>query len=121
MVAMIAPDPATVVVFGSGFLGRPCEPGDKGGPAPVKACLRALQRVRKVVMVNEFRTSKLSYCCGVQTAGTGQYRVRRCTLCNAKFDRDFNAARNLKKCFVQHAQDGARPPGMELPAHQWWV
>jgi len=42
-----------------------CGQNREGGHATVMTCHRNLQSVRKVVPVNEFRTSQRSSCCGV--------------------------------------------------------
>ena len=112
MVGLVAPDPNTIVAFGKAYCGK----NRKGGRVPVMACRRKLQSLRKVVLIDEFRTSKRSECCGAEAEPVhGQPRRMKCSACQLEFDRDTNAAKNMAKCLWQWAVDGSRPPGLERP------
>ena len=112
MVGLVAPDPRTIVAFGKAYCGR----NRRGGRVPVLACRRKLQSVRKVVLIDEYNTSKRCSCCGEPVAPVpGQSRKMECTACAKQFDRDTNAANNMVSCLIYHAVVGSRPPGLARP------
>ncbi len=94
------------MAFGKAY----CSKNHKGGHVLVMACLSKLQSLRKVVLIDEFHTSKQSSCCGAQAEPVhGQPRRMKCSACQLEFDRDTNAAKNMAKCLQQWAEDGSQP------------
>ena len=98
-------------------------------PTPTKAVVKALQDKypRKVVLIDEYNTSKLCSDCLNQLEYTNMMvktrngqrkdiRVQRCNNCNKYWNRDVNAARNMRALFV-HARDnnGERIPAFKRP------
>ena len=64
VVRMVAPDPRTVLLFGSGFFGRNARKGDSPKrPMVVRALRRHLARHRQVVLINEYLTSQVCWRC----------------------------------------------------------
>lgn len=115
-----APDPRTVIAWGANFYGRRADTGEVFGCAPARALRRRFALKRRVVLVNEYNTSKKSHCCGADNQFLPG-RVVRCTACNSLIDRDVNGARNIRAVWDQHCENGMRPPGLEIPAGSPWM
>jgi hypothetical protein len=108
------------VIFGdatrlSGLRGR--RPG-----IPIKAMLRwAVSNGYRVFLVNEYNTSKMTSCCGVEGEHVvdGQYRYGtvRCPVCGMDWDRDRNAARNIKIAAVAAGSGNPRPLYLQWPGY----
>jgi transposase len=92
-------------------------------PAPTVAVVKELQRLcpRKVVLIDEYNTSKLCSLCysplkQTKTEGRVNWRVQRCNNCGVYWNRDVNAARNMRALYVyQRDNNGARIPAFERP------
>jgi len=109
MVGLVALDPGTIVAYGKTYCGRNC----KGGCVPVMVCRQKLQSVWKVVLIDEFRTSKRSSCCGMDVLGPARQML--CPACPLTFERNTNTANNIANRLWQHAEDGSRTRGLERP------
>jgi hypothetical protein len=110
VVHAIAPDPATVVLFGANFAGRQCVKGDVAGPVVVKGIRRALAKERVVVMVDEFNTTKCHVVCGsVLSAHREDRREKWCDVCRCAVDRDGNASLNLESVWPHYLVHRTRP------------
>jgi hypothetical protein len=92
-------------------------------PAPTVAVVKELQHLcpRKVVLIDEYNTSKLCSLCysplkQTKTEGRVNWRVQRCNSCGVYWNRDVNAARNMRALYVyQRDNNGARIPAFERP------
>lgn len=118
-------DSSTVLAYGAAMFAH----NSKGGAsARIRSFRKALSEVSVMVLINEFRTSKLcsrchtTYMKGVRQPGVkSELRgVRDCSLCHTKWMRDVNSARNMYYLFwYAMAADGARPmgyaPGTKAP------
>ena len=113
-----APDPRTIVVWGANFFGEKAVTGEQGLP-PSRALCRQFAVRRRVVLVNEYHTSKHSCCCGTPVRFLAN-RVVQCTECEQKHDRDVNGAKNIKRVWEQHLIDGGRPAGLEYDEGTVW-
>ena len=135
----VAPDPKTIVAYGSGYFGsRVACPGTADGPGPVKALRRHFAKRRLTALVDEFRTSKQCHACDgdvacplrvrcvskrylrarPDAAATRTVRVHglsHCPQCPSTWSRDANAARNILRAFLQTARDGTRPACLSRP------
>lgn len=94
----------------------------KSGVKRLKRALRA--NGATVVMVDEFKTSKTCSRCfrtveNVSYNGVKCHQVVRCTnqACRAFWQRDFNAAMNIRECFVRLVTNQPRPAEMTRGAH----
>lgn len=146
VVEHLAPNPRTILAFGANFYGRRCETGNpptfvvfgrlwqcrvsqsdcwfvagEKGRVPSRAIRRKLALHRRVVLVNEYNTSKKSCCHGADTVDAG-YRLKRCSHpgCDQVWDRDVNGARNIRRCWEQHCTNGMRPAGLDWPDNCPW-
>lgn len=107
----IAPDPRTIIVFGS-YSGRGCMRGDTQGPSPIKALRRAMARQRIVIVVDEYRTTMTHSTCGRvldprQNDPTG--REKYCPNCGVDVPRDVDAACSMVTIFVELVNTRQRP------------
>ena len=97
----------TLIAYGDGESG-PCIKGYVR--TPLKLIHESLNRNQNcdVVLINEFRTTKLCSCCyGVLKTSKSPHRFQVCQTCRKVWNRDVNAARNIKylmKCKVEGAQ-----------------
>ena len=130
----VAPDPRTVVAYGSGYFGsREACRGTVDGPGPVKALRRHFAKNRVTVLVDEFRTSRQCHRCDGEVECPSRLRfyskayrqshpdapkgrqtrvhgLSHCPQCPSTWSRDANAARNILRAFLQTMRDGTRPP-----------
>ena len=98
----------TVVAFGDGKFSST----SRGhAPGPVKQFRRELSRHCKVVNVDEFRTSSVcSLCDGWFDKHQKFWSVRVCkSVCLTHWNRDVNAARNIRNIFLHTNTYGERP------------
>ncbi len=117
-----APDPTTIVVWGANFFGmRSRKDGKEFGRVPARALRRQFAKTRRVVLVNEYHTSKRSHCCGKEVKYNAATRVVTCSQCKVELDRDLNSAINMRRVWTQHLTNGMRPAGLEIPASSPWA
>jgi len=81
------------------------------GPCPRKKTIRTLAKYAAVLLVDEFRTTKMCFACHSVTIPSG-YRMRRCTNfhCGRLTDRDINACLNIAQIVCYMLKFGERPP-----------
>jgi hypothetical protein len=118
------PDPGAVVVLGNGYRGRPTPKGQKYA----NVCMglrRMLAQQRRVVLVNEFRTTiTCSNCDALLTwpkaSGTPPVEGRKqtCPGCDAEVERDLNAAKNMARLWPAWIGDRSRPGRLAFPSSQ---
>lgn len=118
LVNKYAPDKRTIIAFGANFYGRRCATGESG-TAPCRSLRRKFARCRRVVLINEYNTSKKSSCCGSPNVMLADRQVQ-CPTCGEQRDRDLNGALNITKCWIQHCQNGTRPAGLNWPEGDPW-
>jgi hypothetical protein len=110
----IAPDPRTVIVFGS-YSGRGCMWGDTRGPSPIKALRRAMARQsrhRILIAVDEYKTTITHSACGeylIQRANDPTGREKYCPICQVDVPRDVDAGCSIKSIFDSVVATGQRP------------
>ena len=109
----IAPDPRTVIVFGS-YSGRGCMRGDTRGPSPIKALRRrgAIARHRILIVVDEYKTTITHSACGeylIQRANDPTGREKCCPICQVDVPRDVDAGCSIKSIFDSVVATGQRP------------
>ena len=107
----IAPDPRTVIVFGS-YSGRGCMRGDTRGPSPIKALRRAMARHRILIVVDEYKTTITHSACGeylIQRANDPTGREKYCPICQVDVPRDVDAGCSIKSIFDSVVATGQRP------------
>ena len=117
---VVQPDPNTVVFWGANFNGQRSLKGDRHGPSLTRALRRRFALTRRVVLVNEYLTSKTCCVCGAR----GEANLARefvCDRCGTVTDRDWGAARNIDKVWRQYFYDGQRPAGLEIPEGSPWA
>lgn len=119
----IAPDPRTIVVWGANFFGMRSGRGRgrEYGRVPARAIRRKFAKERRVVLVNEYHTSKKSCCCGCDQEYDAKKRVVTCEGCGESRDRDLNGAINMRRVWEQHLSNGMRPRGLEIPTNSRWA
>jgi hypothetical protein len=124
-----------VIAFGAGFRNRRSQHGEQHGPCPGKRVLfevvalisslslarlrltvtgviRHFARFVRVVMTDEYRTSKVCCACanGVMRYGANLMATCSNAACASEArDRDTNGAENIKRVLKQLATDGTRP------------
>ena len=128
VVTLVAPHPKTVVAFGANYFGRGCRHGDSAGPACVKAIRRMLAKHRRVVLIDEYNTTKMHYACRkelVPHADPKLWHERSCVHCAQDFvHRDTNAALNILRVWTTYVQADvnakteARPTYLSRPTRQ---
>ena len=84
-------------------------------PTPAKTTVRKLQQLfpNKVKLIDEYNTSKLCSNCYLplkftkmkMPGGGPNYRVQRCNRCSMYWNRDVNAARNMRALFVYEQEN----------------
>lgn len=71
------PDPKVPIAFGKGYFGQRSRRGNRRGTPVMKCIRRMLAAVRRVVLVDEHRTSKMcSFGCGTEVEFLPKRRVR---------------------------------------------
>ena len=79
-------------------------------PTPTLAIRRYLARFGRVVLVDEFRTSKTCNVCGHDMLKHPEtWSIFNCQHCKITWSRDVNASRNLATCYVHHHRGQRRP------------
>ena len=97
-------------------------------PTPTLTIVKELQHLypNKVHLIDEYKTSKLCSTCHLQQleftkmkipgSGRTNMRIQRCKNCKTYWNRDVNAARNMRALFVhQRDNNGARIPEFDRP------
>ena len=113
LLKMVAPAEDTILAYGNGYFGASARKGCQGGPPVCKSVRRYLARFRRVVLIDEFRTSVRSSCCGaVLPWSKGGPRTILCPGCGKEIERDVNAAQNMLAIWTSHLKDGSRPPAL---------
>jgi hypothetical protein len=102
-------DPNTIVALGDAKFGH----NSKGGPStPLQRLRRELKRRSQLRLVDEYRTSiTCSHCDGDLPKKTRFWQVKVCNdLCLTHWNRDVNAARNIRNIFIyMNTHNGERP------------
>jgi len=99
-----------VIAFGRNYFGRKCKTGDRNG-APVCKRIR-----RRVVLIDEYFTSQKCHACGGQLEMNQATRMGDCAKCRKSWDRDMNAARNIRAVFNAQVAGLPRPAYLCRPA-----
>jgi transposase len=81
---------------------------------------RLCAKHRRVVLINEYKTSKTAHCCGTEVTRRGN-RVMECPRCKRKYDRDYNASINIKTCMLKWLVNGTRPTPLRIPDHLKYI
>jgi len=102
-----------VIAFGRNYFGRRCKRGDVNDAPVCKSIRRRLAASRRVVLIDEYFTSQKCHKCGHQLDMNDETRVGACTGCPESWDRDVNAAKNMKLVF------NAQVAGAPRPAFLW--
>jgi len=97
--------------------GRPTFGHGKWGPTPRKKTIKAIARRVAVLLVNEWRTSKLCHACFEEMKSTNVYRQRKCANTETPHtcDRDINGAMNMAMIALFLLIYGARPLHLTWP------
>lgn len=97
-----------IVAYGAGGFSS-TSPGHAS--APIKGLYKALLlRGFKVLLVDEHRTSKVCSKCLNDLPNGKRWQVRICKSCRIHWNRDMNAARNIRQVFIHIEQNkGERP------------
>ncbi len=105
-----------IAVFGNGVF-----PSSMKGlpPAPVTKIRDSLARQGRVVIVDEFRTSKVCHHCHHETQqNRNDWGSKHCkSVCHWTFNRDVNAARNIATIFRWKLQGYERPMALRAQLH----
>jgi len=104
-----------VIVVGGGYLGQKAKRGSKQTPV-VQKILKRLSKFFRVVVVDEYLTSKMCHGCQTrmeQSSSRGFFC--KTTTCNREVNRDENGARNILRVFWAHAYDEPRPQYLARP------
>jgi len=96
-----------VIVVGGGYLGQKARPGSKYTPV-VQAILKKLSQHFRIVVVDEYLTSKMCNRCETRMTPTSS-RGFYCSSCNKEVNRDQNAAKNIEAVFRALAAGLRRP------------
>lgn len=113
---MCAPNPASIIVVGGGYLGSRATKGCKATPV-LQSLLRALAAKRRVVVVDEFLTSKTCARHKKRMVQSSQ-RGFTCNECGSEMNRDENAARNILEVFWAHVRGECRPEHLQRRYNQ---
>jgi len=105
---VLGPDHRRIAVFGNAVF-APSTPGQP--PAPVTKIRNYLARKGRVVLVDEFRTSKTCHACLNLTEQNVKMHVsKHCkNVCHWTWNRDVNGARNIGTLFRAHMAGLPRP------------
>lgn len=136
MMLKLAPTPDHVIALGNGFHGQRARRGTQGGAAPIKGLRRFMSKFRRVVLVDEFKTSQRCPRCkssnhvmshptllrqrrrlrqqSEETAEAASVRVRvngvsQCSHCHTTWSRDGAACRNIAAVYKAQLQGQKRP------------
>ena len=111
---ILAPTKDTVVFIGDGFCNSWAATGvRRRAPVALRAVVQQLCRLVRVVIVNEYRTSKA--CCECKDVDaemhpdSADWRLLRCDHCGHVTNRDRNGARNIEAVVLQWQLEGTRP------------
>ena len=99
-----------LICWGNGSVGhtRGCP------PVPNRMLLYKYSRTNPILIIDEFRTSKLCYLChlplAADTTVIGRNRYRHCPSCDYMVDRDVNGALNIQSVVMHHLHHHSAPP-----------
>ena len=105
-----------VIAFGRNYFGRKCKTGDRNGAPVCKRIRRRLAATRRVVLIDEYFTSQKCHACGEQLEMNQATRMGDCAKCRKSWDRDMNAARNIRAVFNAQVAGLPRPAYLRRPA-----
>lgn len=105
---LIGNNPTTIIAYGGGRFDH----ASRGRfPTPNKHLFVQLKRRCRTRLTPEYNTSKLCSNCRHELTATDFYAVKRCELCLITWNRDVNAARNIREVFLYRNQNhGERIP-----------
>lgn len=115
MLKAVFPDPNKVVVLGDNYRGHETRRGTTSGTNVCQGLRRFVAQHRRVVLVNEHRTSKTCSGCGHELAWKPNApRHQECASCHKEVERDMNAAVNMHAIWKQHVVNGERPSWLQF-------
>jgi len=105
---VLGPNHDRIAVFGNAVF-APSAPGHP--PVPVTKIRNFLARKGRVVLVDEFLTSKTCHrCLGLTAQSATSFTSKHCqSVCHSTWNRDVNAARNIGRLFRVHMAGQQRP------------